>query len=84
MFFFVLCFFLHKNTTKQHDFNTFRKLRERPKIIVLWEIWPKKEGAYSKKEIGTDRLQKDYKSQIYTTKLINGLEKTIKDYKVYQ
>jgi hypothetical protein len=36
-FFFVFCVFLHENNTKQHDFNTFRKLREEATTIVLWE-----------------------------------------------
>ena len=56
-FFFVFCIFLFGNKTKQHDFNTFRKLKERTTIIVSWEILPKKEGACPKRETDTDRLQ---------------------------
>jgi len=65
VFFFVFCIFLHENNTKQNDFNSFRKLKEGATIIVPWENWPKKEGAYPKWEIDTDRLQKsdiDYKA----------------------
>ena len=63
-FFFVFCIFLHEKDTKQYDFTTFRKLREGAITIVSWEIWPKKEGTYPKREIDTERLQKsdmDYK-----------------------
>ena len=67
-FFFVI--FSMKNT-KQHDFNTFRKLREEATIIVSWENWPKKEGAYPKREIGTNRLQM----------ITNRLKKTAKNSK---
>ena len=63
-FFSFFLHFLHENKTKQHDFTTFRKLKERATIIVSWEISPKEEGAYPKRETDTDRLQKkdlDYK-----------------------
>jgi hypothetical protein len=33
----------------------FRKLRERATTFVSWEKWPKKTGAYPKKEIDTER-----------------------------
>jgi hypothetical protein len=45
---FLFCVFLNENNTKQHDHNTFRKLREGAKTIVSWEQSPKKEGAYPK------------------------------------
>jgi len=64
-FFFVFCVFLHENTTKQYDFNTFRKLGEGATTIVPWENFPKKEGTYPKREIDIDGLQNtlmDYKS----------------------
>ena len=74
--FFFSCIFLNENTTKSHDFNTFRKLKEGATIVVSWEKWPKKESAYPKREMDTHRLQKldidytvyikDYKSQTYT------------------
>jgi hypothetical protein len=61
-------FFSHENNTKQDYFNTVGKQRERATTIVLWEISPKKEGAYPKREFDTeelqqitDRLQRDYK-----------------------
>ena len=57
-FFFVFCIFLHENNTKSYDFNRFRKVRERATTIVLWEICPKKESVYPKREIDIDRLQK--------------------------
>ena len=96
-FFFVFCIFLNENKTKQHDFTTFRKLKERATIIVLWEKWPKKEGACPKRGTGTDRLQKlaikftnelqeTTKSQRWTTKLADRLERRQKsdlDYKLY-
>ena len=66
MFFLVFCIFLNKNNTKQHDFNTVRKVREGATIFVSWENWPKKEGAYPKREIDTERLQKsDMDYQVY-------------------
>ena len=37
VFFFVFCIFLHENKTKQDNFTTFRKLKERATIIVSWE-----------------------------------------------
>ena len=43
--FFVFWIFFNENNIKQHNFNIFRKLRDRATIIVLWENWPKKEGA---------------------------------------
>ena len=49
---------------KQCDFDTSRNLTEGATTIVLWEKSPKKEGAYPKMEIDTDRLSKsdiDYK-----------------------
>ena len=57
-FFFVFCIFLHENKTKSYDFNRFRKVRERATTIVPWEICPKKESVYPKREIDIDRLQK--------------------------
>jgi hypothetical protein len=57
-FFSVFCVFLHENNTKKHDFNTAEKLRERTTTIVPWEISPKKEGTYPKREFDTERLQK--------------------------
>ena len=36
-FLFVFYVFINENNTKQHDFNTFRKLREGATTIVLWE-----------------------------------------------
>jgi hypothetical protein len=59
--FFFSCIFLNKNNTKQHDFNTFRELRDGATTIVSWEKSPKKEDAYPKTEIDTARLQKEYK-----------------------
>ena len=73
IFVFVFCVFLHENNTKQYNFNTFRKLREAATIIVLWEIWPKKESAYLKREINTDRLQKN----------ADRLQKSAVHYQVY-
>ena len=71
-FFFVFCIFLNENKTKSHDFNTFRKVKERATIVVLWENLPKKESAYPKREMDTHRLQKlDIDYTVY-----------IKDYKV--
>jgi hypothetical protein len=52
------CIFLHEHNTKQHDFNIFRNIKERATIIISWENWPKKEGAYPKRDTDTDRLQK--------------------------
>ena len=63
-FFQPFCVFLHENETKQHDFTTFRKLKERATIMVSWEKWPKKEGADPKRETDSDRPQMsamDYK-----------------------
>ena len=73
MCFFVFCIFLFENKIKQHDFNTFRKLREGATTIVLWENSPKKEGAYPKREIDTERLQK----------ITDRLQKSDIDYKVH-
>ena len=92
VFFFLFCIFLHKNNTKQHDFNTFGKLREGATNIVSWENSPKKVGTYPKREIDTERLQKinnrlqrnykksdmDYKVDQYTTKFTHRLQKTTK------
>jgi len=39
---------------------------------------PKKEGAYSKRDIGIDRLQKTTKSWTWTTKFTDGLQKITK------
>ena len=75
VFFFVFCIFLHENQTKQNDFTTFRKLKERTIIIVLWEIWPKKEGACPKK--GNLPLT-DYKRP---QKVRHGLQSLLIDYK---
>ncbi|KIK03454.1 hypothetical protein K443DRAFT_95154, partial [Laccaria amethystina LaAM-08-1] len=36
----------------------FRKLSKGATTFVLWEKSPKKEGAYPKREIDTERLQK--------------------------
>jgi hypothetical protein len=55
---FCFCVFINESNPKQHDFNIFRKLREGATTIVLWEKSPKKEGAYPKTEIDTERLQK--------------------------
>ena len=84
-FFLFFCIFLNENKTKSHDFNTFRKVKERATIVVSWEKWPKKESAYPKREMDTHRLQKldidytvyikDYKSQTYT------LQSLLIDYK---
>ena len=74
--FFVFCNFLHENNTKSHDFNTFGNLWEGATTIVTWEKSPKKEGAYPKREIDTERLQRsliDY----------NRLQKSDIDYKAY-
>ena len=57
-FFFVFCIFLHENKTKSHDFNRFRKVRERATTIVPWENCPKKESVYPNRDIDIDRLQK--------------------------
>ena len=57
-FFQPFCVFLHENSTKHDDFNTFENLREGATIIILWEKWPKKKGPYPKWEIDTGRLQK--------------------------
>ena len=56
--------------------------------MVSWENSPKKEGAYPKREIDTERLQKsdihhkvyqfDYKSWIWTTNSTHKLQKTTK------
>ena len=42
-------------------------------MIISWEIWPKKEGAYPKREIETERWQK----------IADRLQKSVIDYKVY-
>jgi hypothetical protein len=57
-------------------------LRERATIIVSWEKWPKKEGAYPEREIDTDRLQN---SVIEQSLLIDCKrpQKSDIDYKVY-
>jgi hypothetical protein len=63
-FFSVFCVFLHENNTKKHDFNTAEKLRERTTTVVPWEISPKKEGTYPKREFELKdykRLLVDYK-----------------------
>ena len=86
VFFFVFCIFLHENKTKSHDFNRFRKVKERATIIVSWEILPKKEGAYPKRETDTDRLQKTTKVGLRLQSLMidyKWLEKSDLDYKVY-
>jgi len=44
-------------TTPNNMISTLRKLREGATIIISWENWPKKEGAYLKMEIDTDRLK---------------------------
>ena len=95
--FFCFCIFLHENKTKQHDFTTFGKLKERATIIVSWEKWPKKEGACPKWETDTDRLQSlptDYKRpqntkftdrvQKKTTKVGLRLQNLLTDYKRLQ
>ena len=51
---FVFCIFPCKNNTKQYHLNTFTKLREVATTIVLWENWPKMEGAYPTKEVDTE------------------------------
>ena len=81
IFFLFFCIFLHENKTKQDNFTTFRKLKERATIIVLWEKWPKKEGACPKWETDTDRLQSlpiDYKRP---QKVGHGLQSLLIDYK---
>ena len=80
MYFFVFCFFLHENKTKSHNFNRFRKVRERATTIVLWENCPKKESAYPKREIDIDRLQiVSYRLQT----LLRDYKKLDIDYKLY-
>jgi hypothetical protein len=54
-FSFLFCIFLHENNTKYHDFNTVAKLREGATTFVSLENSPKKEGAFPKREIDTDR-----------------------------
>ena len=79
--FLLLYIFLHENKTKQFDFTIFGKLKERATIIVLWEKWPKKEGAHPKWETDTDRLQSlpiDYKRP---QKVGHGLQSLLIDYK---
>jgi hypothetical protein len=71
-FFLVFCVFLNENKTKQHNFNTFRKLGEVGTTIVLWENSPKKKGRYPEREIDTQRLQK----------ITDTLQKTNVHYKV--
>ena len=68
-------------------------LKKRATIIVSWEKWPKKEGAYPKSETHGDRPQKsamDYKVYSWTTKNhkkwdidYKRLQKSDIDYKVY-
>ena len=77
-FFFVFCIFLHENKTKSHDFNTFRKLKERATIVVSWENCPKKEGACPKRETDTDRLQEITKIGHRLQTLLIGYKKTTK------
>ena len=72
-FFFVFCIFLHENNSKSHDFNTFIKWWEGAIIVVSWENWPKMEGAYPKKEIDIDRLQK----------ITGRPQKSLMDYNIY-
>ena len=71
--FFIFCVFLKENNTKQHDFNIFRKLREGATTIVSWENSFKKQGAYPKWDIDTERLQK----------ITNRPQTSNIDYKVY-
>ncbi|KIJ93510.1 hypothetical protein K443DRAFT_44410, partial [Laccaria amethystina LaAM-08-1] len=52
------CIFLNENNMKSHDFNTFRKLRERTTNFASWEKSLKKEGTYPKRDINTNRLQR--------------------------
>ena len=77
-FIFIFCIFLHENKTKSHDFNTFRKLKERATIVVSWEILPKKEGACPKRGTDTDRLQEITKIGHRLQTLLIGYKK---DYK---
>jgi hypothetical protein len=42
-------------TKLNNIFNTFRKLGEGVTTIILWENSPKKEGAYPKREIDTQK-----------------------------
>ena len=72
-FFAFFCFFLHENNSKSHDSNTFIKWWEGAIIVVSWEIWPKMEGAYPKKEIDIDRLQK----------ITGRPQKSLTDHKIY-
>ena len=90
-FFQPFCVFLHENETKQHDFTTFRKLKERATIIVSWEKWPKKEGVYLKRETDSDRPQKsavDQKSLLIDCKkpqkVGHRLQSLLIDYKRLQ
>jgi hypothetical protein len=71
-FFLFFHVFLYENKTKQHDFNTFRKPEKKATTIVLWENSPKKEGAYPKREMYTERLQN----------ITDTLQKSNTDYKV--
>ncbi|KIJ94920.1 hypothetical protein K443DRAFT_109647, partial [Laccaria amethystina LaAM-08-1] len=68
----------------------FRKLREGVTIFVSWEKWPKKAGAYSKKEIDTERGKKNQKMMLDFMKIqkrswtrINSTNTTMKRKKVY-
>ena len=78
-FFFVFFWiFLFENNSKYHNFNKFRKQKEGATIIVLWEIWPKKEDTYPKRVIDThrlekitDRVQKSATDYIFTNMNIN-------------
>ena len=53
--FFVFCIFFNENNIKQHHVNTFRKLRDRATIIVVWKNCPNKEGASPMRVNDTDR-----------------------------
>ena len=82
--FFLFFVFLHENKTKQHNFETFRKLKERPTIIVLWERWPKKEGACLRRETDSDRLQSLLIDHRIPQKVGHGLQSLLIDYKRLQ
>jgi hypothetical protein len=51
--------FLHENKTKSHDFNTFKKLRERATTAISWKKSPNKSGPCPKREIDPERLMKN-------------------------
>ena len=64
-------------------------LKKRATIIVSWEKWPKKEGAYPKSETHGDRPQKsamDYKVMDYKKpqKVGHKLQSWLIDYKRLQ